>query len=102
MPIYTKLFEHINTEFIHKLKNIINIKTYLHNRSKYFESINFIYNYNSNKYVLENNKLILYSNSNLKTNYRNLFVEINLETISTDLRYLFDEKNYISLLSKYR
>lgn len=100
--MYTKLNIDSNLKSTFTLNNIMNIKTYLHNRSQYFESISSIYDIDINKYFIENNKLILYFNFGFNTKETNSFVQINLNNISTDLRYLFNEKNYISLLPRYR
>lgn len=104
IPIYFKLVSSVNLVNTIDLTNVQKLKDYLRYRSQYITNLYTFFKLNSYLYNVNGNRLrfILYSDLNFFSEIRNTFNNIDLKKISTDLRYLFNEKNYSSLLTLYR
>jgi len=102
-PLCYKLTISISNS-ISNVSQINNIKEYLQFRTQYINNLRIIFRLDSYLYIVRENKLrfILYSDPYFASETNKKFSEIELTKFATDIRYLFDEKNYRSITTKYR
>lgn len=102
-PLYYKLTAQTSNS-INDVLEISNIKEYLQFRTHYINKLHIIFKLSSYLHIIRENKLkfILYSDPYFSPETNNVFSDIDLTKVSTDIRYLFNEKNYHSITTKYR